>query len=131
MSDKPKLAWYWAASCGGCDISALAIDDKVLHDIIKRLYSYSTADILSSPIENITQAGLAVVHFQHILMLQRMREALKGDLEHDGRRYGLVLDIGGYHKNVITLAPSLTISYVEIDLAIALLDQLLARMSRR
>jgi len=57
-------------------------------------------------------------------------EALKGDLEHGGRRYGLVLDIGGYYKNVITLAPSLTISYAEIDLAVALLDQLLARMTR-
>jgi 4-aminobutyrate aminotransferase / (S)-3-amino-2-methylpropionate transaminase / 5-aminovalerate transaminase len=64
-------------------------------------------------------------------MVDRMvDEALKGDLEHDGRRYGLVLDIGGYHKNVITLAPSLTISYAEIDLAIALLDRLLARVSR-
>ena len=57
-------------------------------------------------------------------------EALKGDLVHDGRRYGLVLDIGGYHKNVITFAPSLTISYAEIDLAMALLDQLLVRVSR-
>jgi 4-aminobutyrate aminotransferase-like enzyme len=65
-------------------------------------------------------------------MVDRMvDEALKGDLEHDGRRYGLVLDIGGYYKNVITFAPSLTISYAEIDLAIALLDRLLARVSRR
>jgi 4-aminobutyrate aminotransferase-like enzyme len=65
-------------------------------------------------------------------MVDRMvDEALKGDLEHDGRRYGLVLDIGGYYKNVITFAPALTISYAEIDLAIALLDQLLARVSRR
>jgi 4-aminobutyrate aminotransferase-like enzyme len=64
-------------------------------------------------------------------MVDRMvDEALKGDLAHNGRRYGLVLDIGGYYKNVITLAPSLTISYAEIDLAIALLDQLLARVSR-
>ena len=32
MSDKPKgkLAFYWAASCGGCDISLLAIDEKIL-----------------------------------------------------------------------------------------------------
>jgi len=58
-------------------------------------------------------------------------EALKGDLVHEGRRYGLVLDIGGYYKNVITFAPSLTISYAEIDLAIALLDQLFARVSRK
>ncbi|HKZ54758.1 MAG TPA: F420-nonreducing hydrogenase [Anaerolineales bacterium] len=27
---KPKLALYWAASCGGCDIAVLAIDDKIL-----------------------------------------------------------------------------------------------------
>ena len=37
-------------------------------------------------------------------------EGLKGDLEVDGRKYGLVLDIGGYYKNVVTLAPSLHIS---------------------
>jgi len=55
-------------------------------------------------------------------------EALKGDLECGGRRYGLVLDIGGYYKNVITLAPALTISSGEIDLALALLDQLFARV---
>lgn len=31
--DKPKgkLAIYWAASCGGCDISTLAIDEKILN----------------------------------------------------------------------------------------------------
>ncbi len=57
-------------------------------------------------------------------------EALKGDLDHNGRRYGLVLDIGGYYKNVITLAPSLNISYGEIDLALALLDQLIGRVAR-
>jgi F420-non-reducing hydrogenase small subunit len=32
MSDKPKgkLALYWAASCGGCEIAVLAIDEKIL-----------------------------------------------------------------------------------------------------
>ena len=37
-------------------------------------------------------------------------EGLAGDIEVDGKRYGLVLDIGGYFKNVITFAPSLHIS---------------------
>lgn len=27
---KPKLAVYWAASCGGCDIATLDIEDKIL-----------------------------------------------------------------------------------------------------
>ena len=35
---------------------------------------------------------------------------LDGDLEVAGRSIGLVLDIGGYYKNVITLAPSLEIT---------------------
>lgn len=30
MSEKGKLAIYWAASCGGCEISILAINEKIL-----------------------------------------------------------------------------------------------------
>jgi F420-non-reducing hydrogenase small subunit len=30
MTAKPKLAVYWAASCGGCDIATLAVDEKIL-----------------------------------------------------------------------------------------------------
>ena len=54
---------------------------------------------------------------------------LAGELSVRGRKYGLVLDIGGYYKNVITLAPSLHISYEEIDLSLELLDQLFARVA--
>jgi len=52
---------------------------------------------------------------------------LKGDLEAGGRKYGLVLDVGGYYKNVFTLSPSFTITREEIDLAVELLDQLFRR----
>ena len=38
-----------------------------------------------------------------------------------------MLDIGGYYKNVITLAPSLEITPAEMDLGAALLDQVIAR----
>jgi 4-aminobutyrate aminotransferase/(S)-3-amino-2-methylpropionate transaminase len=58
-------------------------------------------------------------------------EGLKGDIDIGGRRYGLVLDIGGYHKNVVTLAPSLHIEKAEIDLALKLLDALLTRATRQ
>ena len=61
-------------------------------------------------------------------LLDRMEaEAMKGDLEINGKRYGLILDVGGYYKNVITLAPSLEITAEEIDLALKLLDALLRR----
>ena len=54
-------------------------------------------------------------------------EGMKGDLEVDGHKYGLILDVGGYYKNVITLAPSLEISKSEIDLALKLLEAVLRR----
>lgn len=61
-------------------------------------------------------------------LLDRMEaEAMRGDLEVGGERMGLILDVGGYHKNVITLAPSLEITFAEIDRALALLDALLRR----
>ena len=57
-------------------------------------------------------------------------EGLKGDIEVGGRKYGLVLDIGGYYKNVVTLAPSLHISQSEMDLSLQLLDRVLHRVSK-
>jgi 4-aminobutyrate aminotransferase/(S)-3-amino-2-methylpropionate transaminase len=56
-----------------------------------------------------------------------VEEGLKGDIDISGRRYGLVLDIGGYYKNVVTIAPSLHITKDEIDLGLKLLDALLSR----
>ena len=55
-------------------------------------------------------------------MFQR---GLEGGLRVGGRSLGLVLDIGGYYKNVVTLAPSLEITHEEMDLAHDLLDLLI------
>ena len=55
---------------------------------------------------------------------------LAGDLEHKGKKIGLVLDVGGWYKNVITFTPSLNITHEEIDLAISLLDQLLTKAKK-
>ena len=64
-------------------------------------------------------------------LLDRMVDmGLGGELQHRGKQIGLVLDVGGYYKNVITLAPSLHIGSEEIDLGIALLDQLLTKAKR-
>jgi 4-aminobutyrate aminotransferase / (S)-3-amino-2-methylpropionate transaminase / 5-aminovalerate transaminase len=52
---------------------------------------------------------------------------LEGDLAIASRTIGLVLDIGGYYKNVITLAPSLEITTQELDLAALALNQVLSR----
>jgi 4-aminobutyrate aminotransferase-like enzyme len=55
------------------------------------------------------------------------QEGMKGNIVIDGKKYGLVLDVGGYHKNVFTLAPALTITYDEMDLFVRLFESLLNR----
>src|SRR5437868_7095199 len=52
---------------------------------------------------------------------------MKGDLDARGSRMGLVLDIGGYYKNVLTLAPCFEMREDEIDLAVELIEQLIRR----
>ena len=52
---------------------------------------------------------------------------LSGNLTAGGRKRGLVLDVGGYYKNVFTLAPSLYITEKEIDLAIDLFEEALKK----
>ena len=54
-------------------------------------------------------------------------EGMKGNLDAGGTRMGLVLDVGGYYKNVFTLAPSFTMSESDIDLGVDLLEQLIRR----
>ena len=60
-------------------------------------------------------------------------EGMKGNLSAGGargsrgKRMGLVLDVGGYYKNVFTIAPSFEITESEMDLAVDLLDQLIRR----
>ena len=50
---------------------------------------------------------------------------LSGKLSAAGKKRGLILDVGGYYKNVFTLAPSLCIQKKEIDLAVDLFEEAL------
>lgn len=58
-------------------------------------------------------------------------EGMAGNLDAGGRKMGLVLDVGGYYKNVFTLAPAFTITREEMDLALELLDQLFTRCTKK
>ncbi len=52
---------------------------------------------------------------------------LSGHLSSGGKKRGLVLDVGGYYKNVFTLAPSFYITEKEIDLGVDLFEEALAK----
>jgi 4-aminobutyrate aminotransferase/(S)-3-amino-2-methylpropionate transaminase len=56
---------------------------------------------------------------------------LSGKLNAGGKRRGLVLDVGGYYKNVFTLAPSFYISEKEIDLGCELFEEALSKALKK
>lgn len=65
-------------------------------------------------------------------LANRMEEiGLEGRLSTGGKRRGLVLDIGGYYKNVFTLAPSFYITEKEIDLAVDLFEETLQKALKK
>jgi 4-aminobutyrate aminotransferase / (S)-3-amino-2-methylpropionate transaminase / 5-aminovalerate transaminase len=56
---------------------------------------------------------------------------MQGDLEGPGgKKMGLVLDVGGYYKNVFTIAPCFDITEKEMDLAMSLFEQLFKKVAK-
>ena len=58
------------------------------------------------------------------------QKAFSRDIEVEGKRYGLVLDVGGYYKNTVVFAPSVNITTEEIDLGLKLVDRLIVDAKR-
>ncbi len=56
---------------------------------------------------------------------------LSGSLNVRGKRRGLILDVGGYYKNVFTIAPSFYITEDEIDLGVELFEEALNRALKK
>jgi 4-aminobutyrate aminotransferase-like enzyme len=56
---------------------------------------------------------------------------LSGKLSAGGKMRGLVLDVGGYYKNVFTLAPSFYITEKEIDLGVELFEEALSKALKK
>ncbi len=56
---------------------------------------------------------------------------LSGNLSAGGKKRGLILDIGGYYKNVFTMAPSFYITEKEMDLAIDLFEEALSKALKK
>lgn len=52
-----------------------------------------------------------------------MNIGLSADLNAGRKKMGLILDVGGYYKNIFTIAPSLYITEKQIDLAVDLFEQ--------
>lgn len=58
-----------------------------------------------------------------------VESGLQGKIPTSREAMGLVLDVGGYYKNVLTLAPSLEITREGIDLSFEMLDFLFKKCS--
>ena len=57
-------------------------------------------------------------------------EGMKGGLRTSKGKLGLVLDVGGYYKNVFTIAPAFDITEDEMDLAVELFEVLFKKCAK-
>lgn len=61
-ASKPKFAMYWAAACGGCEISTLAIDEKILQvaEAFEIVFWPCVMDGKTSDVEALADGEIAV-----------------------------------------------------------------------
>ncbi|TKJ29915.1 MAG: oxidoreductase [Chloroflexi bacterium B3_Chlor] len=65
MAGKPKVAFYWAASCGGCEIAVLEIREKIL-DLVQAVdivFWPVAMDIKYKDVEAMEDGGIDVCFF--------------------------------------------------------------------
>ncbi|KAF0221569.1 MAG: hypothetical protein FD174_338 [Geobacteraceae bacterium] len=76
MSGKPKLAMYWAASCGGCEISLVNINEKIL-DVDANfdfMFCPCLLDTKKKDIEALPDKGIAITLFNGAVRTEENEE---------------------------------------------------------
>ena len=65
MADKPKLALYWASSCGGCEIAVLALHEKILEvaEAFDIVFWPCVLDFKKSDVEALADGEITVTLF--------------------------------------------------------------------
>jgi F420-non-reducing hydrogenase small subunit len=76
MSAKPKLAMYWAASCGGCEISLVNLHEKILDidAIFDFVFCPCLLDTKRKDLEQIPDGGIAVTLFNGAIRTEENEE---------------------------------------------------------
>ena len=69
MSEKPKLAIYWAASCGGCEIAVVNLHEKLLEldAALDFMFCPALLDTKKSAIEALPDGAIAITFFNGAL----------------------------------------------------------------
>ena len=69
MSEKPKLAIYWAASCGGCEIAVVNLHEKILavDAALDLMFCPCLMDTKKSDIEALPDRAIAITLFNGAL----------------------------------------------------------------
>jgi len=76
MSPKPKLAMYWAASCGGCEIALVNLNEKILEvdAALDFVFCPCLLDTKKSDVEAFADREILVTFFNGALRTEENRE---------------------------------------------------------
>lgn len=122
MAGKPRVAFYWAASCGGCDIATLEIREKILDlaEVVNIVFWPVAMDIKYKDVEAMEDGSIDVCFFngairntenEHMARLLRAKSKVLvayGSCAHEGCIPGLanLSDREGVFEAVYKESPS-------------------------
>jgi F420-non-reducing hydrogenase small subunit len=122
MAGKPRVAFYWAASCGGCDIATLEIREKILDlaEVVNIVFWPVAMDIKYKDVEAMEDGSIDVCFFngairntenEHMAKLLRAKSKVLvayGSCAHEGCIPGLanLSDREGVFEAVYKESPS-------------------------
>ena len=122
MAGKPKVAFYWAASCGGCEIAVLEIREKILDlaEAVDIVFWPVALDIKYKDVEAMEDSSIEVCFFngairnsenEHLAKLLRAKSKVLvayGSCAHEGCIPGLanMSDREGIFEVVYRESPS-------------------------
>ncbi|MBF0487225.1 MAG: NADH:ubiquinone oxidoreductase [Nitrospirae bacterium] len=76
MASKPKLSMYWASSCGGCEVSLVNINEKIL-DVAANFDFYFCPCLLDTKkedVEALDDGGIAITFFNGAIRTEENEE---------------------------------------------------------
>lgn len=76
MSDKPKLSMYWASSCGGCEISLININEKILalDNHFDLVFCPCLIDIKKKDVEKFPDKSIDITFFNGAIRTEENKE---------------------------------------------------------
>ncbi len=110
MMDKPKVAFYWCASCGGCEEAVVDLAEDILGvlEAVQILFWPVALDFKRKDVERISNGEILVSFINGAVRTSEQEEMVKLLRKNSKPQVSkFLVPVGGYFSNPIKTMPVL------------------------